>query len=204
MAQTGDADQIFFNSVLLVKGRQLKGDDTKVLLNGNLYSPQAQAVTDTRITFPMPPGMQAGVQALQVIQQLEMGTPKVGHPGFESNAATFVLLPHIIAPVTQTTLPDSLGGPPLPALQVDVDVTVGAQQRVVLALNSTPAGNSHAYSFVAPARSSNTSSVTIATPGVTSGEYFVRVQIDGAASPLELDPANAMFGPRVAMPWTRP
>ena len=198
--QTGDADPIFFNSVLLIKGKQLKGDDTKVLLNGNLVSPQAQAVTDTLITFSMPPGMQAGVQALQIVQQLEMGTPKVGHPGFESNAATFVLLPQITAPVTQTTLPAPLGGPPQPALQVAVDVTVGAQQRVVLALNSTPAGNSHAYSFVALARSSDTTSVTIATPGVATGEYFVRLQIDGAASPLELDPANTAFGPRVTMP----
>ncbi len=198
VSQAGDTEPVFSNSVLLIKGTQLKGDDTMVLLDGDLYAPQT--VTDMQITFPMPPGAQAGVQALQVIQRLLMGAPEVSHPGFESNVATFVLRPRITMPVTPTTVPNPLGGPPLPALKVDVDVTVGADQRFVLLLNSTPAGNSLAYSFVAPARSSDASSVTIATPNVATGEYFIRVQIDGAASPLELDPANINFGPKVNMP----
>lgn len=196
--QTGDTEPVFFNSVLLIKGTQLKGDDTMVLLNGDLYAPQT--VTNTQITFPIPPSVQAGVQALQIVQKLKMGTPEVSHTGPESNVATFVLRPQITLPVTQTTVPNPLGGAPLPALKVGVDVTVGAEQRFVLLLNSTPAGNSRAYSFVAPGRSSGASSVTIATPDVATGIYFVRVQIDGAVSPLELDPVNVKFGPKVTMP----
>ncbi len=198
VSQAGDTEPIFSNSVLLIKGKLFKSDDTKMLLNGVEFAPQT--VTDTQITFPVPLGAQAGVQALQVIQKLALGTPPKQHPGFESNVATFVLMPRIKLPVTQTTVPDPLGGPPLPALKVDVDVTVGAHQRFVLLLNSTPAGTSLAYSFGAPARSSDASSVTLATPDVAAGEYFIRVQIDGAASPLELDPANINFGPKVSMP----
>ena len=198
VSQAGDTEPIFSNSVLLIKGKQFKSDDTKMLLNGVEFAPQT--VTDTQITFTVPLSAQAGVQALQVIQKLALGTPPKQHPGFESNVATFVLMPRIKLPVTQTTVPDPLGGPPLPALKVDVDVTVGAHQRFVLLLNSTPAGVSLAYSFGAPARSSDASSVTLATPDVAAGEYFIRVQIDGAASPLELDPANINFGPKVSMP----
>ena len=198
VSQAGDTEPIFSNSVLLIKGKQFKSDDTKMLLNGVEFAPQT--VTDTQITFTVPLSAQAGVQALQVIQKLALGTPPKQHPGFESNVATFVLMPRITLPVTQTTVPDPLGGPPLPALKVDVDVTVGAHQRCVLLLNSTPAGTSLAYSFGAPARSSDASSVTLATPDVAAGEYFIRVQIDGAASPLELDPANINFGPKVSMP----
>ncbi|SOE87097.1 Protein of unknown function [Burkholderia sp. YR290] len=198
VSQAGDAEPIFSDSVLLIKGKQLKGDDTKVLLGGVEFAPQS--VTDSQITLPVPPGTQAGVQGLQVIQKLSLGTPPLPHPGFESNVATFVLRPRITAPATKTTVQDVGGGPPSPGLKVDVDVIVGASQRIVLLLNSTPTGNSLAYSFVAPARSSNASSVTIATPNVAAGEYFLRVQIDGAASPLELDPANTKFGPKVLMP----
>ena len=122
------------------------------------------------------------------------------HSGFESNVSTFVLMPRISLPITPATVADPGGGAALPALKVDLDVIVGADQRVVLLLNSTPAGNSLAYSFVAPARSADASSVTIAIPNVAAGEYFIRVQIDGAASPLELDPANLNFGPTVTMP----
>jgi hypothetical protein len=42
--------------------------------------------------------------------------------------------------------------------------------------------------------------VTVATPGVAADEYFVRVQIDGAESPLDLDPASGGFGPKVTFP----
>ena len=198
VSQAGDTEPIFSNSVLLIKGKQFKSDDTKMLLNGIEFAPQT--LTDTQITFPIPLGAQAGVQALQIIQKLALGTPPKQHSGFESNVATFVLLPRIKLPVTPATVPDPGGGTALPALKVDIDVIVGANQRVVLLLNSTPVGNSLAYSFVAPARFADASSVTIATPNVAAGEYFIRVQIEGAASPLELDPANLDFGPTVTMP----
>jgi hypothetical protein len=198
VSQAGDSEPIFSNSVLLINGKQLKGDDTKVLLGGAEFSPQS--ITDSQVTLPVPAGTRAGVQGLQVIQKLSVGTPPSPHRGFESNVASFVLRPRITGPATKTTVPDPRGGPPVPALKVDVDVTIGADQRVALLLNSTPSGNSLAYSFVGPARSSNTSSPTIATPNVAAGEYFLRVQIDGAASPLELDPLNPKFGPRVSMP----
>jgi hypothetical protein len=99
-----------------------------------------------------------------------MGTPEVSHLGLESNVATFVLRPRITLPTTKTMVPNPAGGGTLPALKVDADVIVDAAQRFVLLLNSTPAGNSPAYNFVAPPRSSDVSSVTIATPNVVNGE----------------------------------
>ena len=37
-------------------------------------------------------------------------------------------------------------------------------------------------------------------PGAGAGQYFVRLQIDGAESPVDLDPASVTFGPTVTLP----
>ena len=64
---------------------------------------------------------------------------------------------------------------------------------MALLLNSVPGGTSTAYSFVAPPRPADGNSVTIATPGVAAGEYFIRMQIDGAESPLDsIRPASVL------------
>jgi hypothetical protein len=35
---------------------------------------------------------------------------------------------------------------------------------------------------------------------VPAGQYFLRLQIDGAESPVVLDPASVDFGPTVTLP----
>jgi len=111
-----------------------------------------------------------------------------------------VLHPQIVLPIGKTTVPDPQGGAPLPALQINLDVTLGKSQRVALLLNSTAAVNSTALSFSAPPRSADSTSVAIAIPGAGAGQYFVRMQIDGAESPLDLDPSSVNFGPTVNLP----
>jgi hypothetical protein len=136
------------------------------------------------------------------MQPLLMGLPPPGtpHRGFESNVATFVLRPRISLPVVITTLPDPQGGPPLPALQVTVDLTIGKNQRVVLALNGTGGANPPAHSFLSPSRSTDISIMIVAIPNVAAGQYFVRLQVDGAETLIDLDPGSANFGPTVTLP----
>jgi hypothetical protein len=97
-------------------------------------------------------------------------------------------------------LPDPQGGAPSPALQLNVDLTVGKDQRVVLLLNSTAAVNAVSHGFLLPPRLADTNVVTIAISGAGAGQYFVRLQIDGAESPVDLDPASVTFGPTVTLP----
>ena len=40
----------------------------------------------------------------------------------------------------------------------------------------------------------------IAIPDVDPGTYFVRLQVDGATSPIDLDSTSATFGPKVKLP----
>jgi hypothetical protein len=182
---------------LLINGHQLRSDDTRVLLGGKGLVPKT--VSDTQITLPLPAGTAAGVQGLQVIQNLLLGDPPKPHLGFESNVAPFVVTPILTGQAKKTRVPQA-GGGSLPGLTVGVDVTVSQGQRAVLLLNGIQGGSDHAYSFIAEPGFAGTHTLIFATPGVFAWTYFLRVQIDGAASPLELDPANPAFGPLVTMP----
>jgi hypothetical protein len=198
IAATGANLPIIATSTLAIEGRQLNGEVTRVVIGGVEFTPAE--VTPARITMPVPPMLRPGVHALQVMQPILMGSPAVPHRGFESNVATFVLRPQIAAPVVQTTVPNPQGGAPLPALQVTVDLTIGRNQRVVLVLNGVGGANPAAHSFLAPPRNADSTTVTVAIPNVAAGQYFVRLQVDGAESLLDLDTASPSFGPTVVVP----
>jgi hypothetical protein len=78
-----------------------------------------------------------------------------------------------------------------------------AGQTAVLLLNEAtapPPPTPAAYSFSLGPLLANTSTITFPITGVKSGiTYFVRVQIDGAESALNLDRTSLTFGPTVAM-----
>ena len=93
-------------------------------------------------------------------------------------------------------------------VSVRLALTVGKSQRVVLLLNEfTPDKNSpaKAYSFTAWKRDEDTDSITISTNGVEPGDYLMRLQVDGAESPLEVDTDKnsptfeRYIGPRVVI-----
>ena len=197
VSSEGEFAPIFSNSVLHIDGKQLDGEVTRVLLAGSEHTPAS--ISEKQIVLALPAGLRAGAHGLQIAQKMLLGTPPAPHRGFESNVATFVLRPRITLPIVKTTVPDPAGGAPLPALQAALDVTVGKAQRAVLLLNATTAGGT-AYSFLAPPRAADGSALTVAIPGATAGQYFLRLQIDGAESPLDLDPASLNFGPTVTLP----
>lgn len=199
MSAAGESAPIFADTILHIQGKQLEGEATLVLLGGAERTPAS--VGDKLITLAIPTGLPAGPHGLQVLHKLIMGIPPgTPHRGFESNVATFVLRPRITLPIVKTTIADPEGGPPLPALQVAVDLTVSRRQRVVLLLNPVPPASGASHSFLAPQRGADATAITVAIPGVAAGQYFVRLQIDGAESPLDLDPASANFGPTVNLP----
>ena len=80
-------------------------------------------------------------------------------------------------------------------LTVPVSPIIGSNQRVILLLNQLPTGNPadanlRAYTFVAPSRENdNSDTLEIAIPifNLQSGEYLIRLQVDGAESLLTVD-----------------
>ncbi|HME31290.1 MAG TPA: DUF4255 domain-containing protein [Terriglobales bacterium] len=190
VSQAGADQPILPTSTLVIQGTNLLGAVTLVRIGNVTVTPPT--VTEKAIIMPVPTNAQAGVLGLQVIQQLELGTPPVPHSGFESNVAAVVLHP-VIVPTSATSS------------QVIVNITppVQAQQRVTLLLNEAttpPPPSPAAFSFSLPPVTATTGSLTFAISGVTVGKtYFVRVTVDGAESPLDLDPTSSTFGPTVTI-----
>lgn len=196
MASTGVEQPIVSGSTLRIRGRQLRGEVTQVRIGGLELAPAAQDVSDTQVSLLLSaPSLRAGVQGVQVIYQHLMGTPPVAHRGVESNVMAFVLRPTITAASATAT-----------DVTVQVAPEIGPTQRVVLLLNAATGVLPASYTFVAPARTAATTSLTIPVSGVPAGNYLVRVQVDGAESPLTVDtnPASPTFhqyiGPQVTMP----
>jgi hypothetical protein len=202
---------------LVIVGRALRGEDTIASVGGVEVTPAANDITDTQIIVPVPPTLRAGVQGVQVSHRRLMGTPPLPHRGVESNVAAFVLRPNIEAPIGISNLQGSGSALRSADLTITVQPAIGDEQRVVLLLNEfvtptsppQPITGSAAYSFAIPSRialspplsppgASNTLIIPIS--GVRAGTYLVRIQVDGAESPLNTSGAAHYDSPQVTIP----
>jgi hypothetical protein len=214
-AEAGVAEPILADSTLLVTGRGLRGEVTQVRVAGQDVTPVQVQDTQIRLQLSsLPAGaLKAGVQGLQVVQRVMMGEPPAPHGGVESNVAAFVLRPKVRQdPVTKAYLIAKAavagGGDGPYALQVKLQVTpaIGRTQRVVLLLNQVESSTDQpaAYAFPAPARDAegvpeSDESITIPIQGVKKATYLLRLQVDGAESPLDFE-AGRYSGPVVTIP----
>jgi hypothetical protein len=152
---------------------------------------------EERLEVTLPAGLRAGVQGVQVKHLYDFGTPTEPHRGVESNVAAFVLHPVFggltLSPAPAGTAPYSGDA------TVTMTPAVGRAQRVVLLLNRDTPATPSAYAFEAPARATEADPIVVPVVDVVRGTYFVRVQVDGAASPVDLDPASPGFGPKVTI-----
>ncbi|HLM54875.1 MAG TPA: DUF4255 domain-containing protein [Pyrinomonadaceae bacterium] len=195
---------------LVLTGRQLRGEETRVLVGDREVTPAPADVSESRISFQLPAGLPAGVKGVQVVHYRPMGTPETPHQGVASEVASFVLRPHIDAPPGVVSNP--AGNPALRngTVELNVSPAVGRDQRAVLLLNQLdqPPGEAPAsYSFerksphqlfmpplVPPP---TTGTVVVNFANVKPGKYLVRLRVDGADSPLETDASNKYNAPFV-------
>jgi hypothetical protein len=180
--------------LLVLAGRMLQGTSTVVRIDG---ADTPATVTDEQITVPLPLALRAGAHGVQVIQQLAMGTPEVLHTVVQSNIAAFALQPTVTAAATATDV------------TLTVTPGVGKRQRVRLLLNqlaAPPGTAARTYAFDAPSRDlpaapDETTTIIVPISGVVPDTYLVRVQVDGAESPLGFDAGTGAYNtPTVAVP----
>ena len=135
-----------------------------------------------------------------------MGTQVAAHPGgVASNVFPFVLAPKIrkngAYDITVTT-PTSrvVGGVTYhsASLQIVIDPVVGKRQRAAFILNELTAVDAHAYTFLSGKRAADSNTITIPVVDVIPGLYLLRVQVDGADSPLDLT-AGSYSDPKVTL-----
>ena len=202
-----DDAPILAGHTLIIAGRRLSAEITLVNIDVTEVVPAADAVSDTQISVPLPAGLRAGLHGVQVVHQVLMGTPPLPHAGVASNVAAFVLHPTITATVAHVST-RVVEGVTLSTDDVTVTFTppVARTQRVVLLLNefAAPANRpARAYSFPAPPRQpadpAQAPSLVIRATDVVPGAYLVRVQVDGAESPLTVNAAGQLAAPQITI-----
>lgn len=151
-----------------------------------------------QLVVALPQSLAAGLNAVQVVQQLLMGAPPL-RDIVESNVAAFLLQPV----VNSATVDPSHQGqdPRSTTITVQVDPTVFPAQKVTLLLdqiNLPPGQVPLAYNFDAPSRTVSTNSLAIPVTAA-AGEYLLRVRVDGVDSSLGTDANGAYNAPKVTL-----
>ncbi|MEZ5082211.1 MAG: DUF4255 domain-containing protein [Bacteroidales bacterium] len=180
---------------LVVEGRQLRGEVVSVDISGIDVTPDPDNLKNTQIIIPLPAGLFAGIQGVRVIHRILMGSPPEPHRGVESNVEAFVLSPRIES--TTVTITGGTGDDPRSAdIELEVNPAIKDTQKVVLLLNEFIPGPvseiPRSYSFYAPPLTLMSppgpfENILIPVNGVQAGTYLVRIQVDGAESPLGTD-----------------
>jgi hypothetical protein len=189
--------------ILVLAGQRLRGEITRIVLDGEKIDPPGASIHDDHIEFPLPATLRAGPHGVQIAHDIAMGSPLAAHTGTESNVLAFLLRPVIAVPVTATAT----------QITVKLNPLVTATQKLRILLNelAPPADRAAlGFTFSAPVHNginvdsgniTETDTVLFDYNGVPSGDFLVRVQVDGAESVLETDPVTGAFsGPKVAIP----
>jgi hypothetical protein len=188
-------------NTLVINGTGLSSDAVLVRFDGAEPPVPAAQATDTTVTVAVPATLPPGTHTVTVVHNLLLGVPPVAHHGFESNGMPFVRQPTISGPVT---VANNTGTDPVSAqLSIPLDMAVGDAQRVTVLLDEVaPAAGmtARSYQFSAPfplGARPNPQTVLVQVTNVAATSYLVRVQVDGAQSPLGIGAAGAFDSPTV-------
>jgi hypothetical protein len=149
----------------------------------------------------LPPGLKAGLQSVQVVHNLLIGSPPALHKGVSSNMQAFVLSPLIIGDgmANGTTTAGIFQG----GIAIKVSPVIMYNQAVRLLLNDlSTANNAYVFDIQGLILSSPPGEdISIPVHDVASGTYLIRIQVDSAESPLLVNINTGQYnGPKVLIP----
>jgi hypothetical protein len=183
-ADAGSTAPVVIGGPLVILGRKLRGDDTRVTIGEAEALPAFVSDRELRVDLtegPFPAGsLRAGAVGVRVVHYRLMGTPEVPHVGPTSNLCAVVVHPRIPGvPLAATAA--------IPNYALTVEPVVGTRQAAALLLTSPAAS----HVIEAAPRATETASLEFDLSGVAPGTYLVRVRIDGAESLLEFTDTDA-------------
>jgi len=204
ISEAGANQPIVAGSILMMRGKLLQADGVQVRIGEAKVTPQKVSEKELQLNLSLLPeeekqSLRAGVQQLCVLHPIVKLTPTEPDRAIASNVVPFVLCPQIVGKPEVLDLwgnEEDLYGA---EFQVQVDLTIGRDQRVLLFLNERSNNNPVGYIFTAKPRDEPIDTVVFPILDVKGGEYLVRVQIDGAESPLEVDGDSGYVSPCVVI-----
>jgi Pvc16 N-terminal domain len=200
VAQAGESVPITPGAAVQIEGVDLQGAAVEVDIDDARLTPSS--VESDRIKLTLPAALAAGPHSIQIRQGVWIGANSGTRPAYASNLGVFVLQPVITKTggnydIAITGVQGAGAAPRLATITVGVAPAVGATQTATLEML---AGQQVAYTFRAQPRASAATQLTFAVTGVTAGDYLFRVRVDGAESPLELDPNRTPTAPKGTIP----
>lgn len=204
ISEAGANQPIVAGSILMIRGKLLQADRVQVRIGETRVTPQEVSEKKLRLNLSLlseeeKQSLRAGVQQLCVLHPIVKLTPMEPDRAIASNVLPFVLCPQIVGKPEILDLwgnEEELYGA---EFQVQVDLTIGRDQRVLLFLNERSSNNPVGYIFTAKPRDEPIDTVVFPILDVKGGEYLIRVQIDGAESPLEVDGDRGYVSPCVVI-----
>lgn len=187
---------IFAGSNVIIRGKCLRGDITRIRLNNSEKLLIPEDIQETQINLKLPSDLSIGVQAIQVVH-LAMGNAEYIEK-MTSNVAAVIIHPKISVSLHQVI--ESAADLRTVELTVKFYPHLRKTQRVVLLLNDISCLNNLAQSIVVSSPHEDTEVMNIAVTNIKSGTYLVRVQVDGVASPLEMNQTGEYHSPQVTIP----
>lgn len=177
---------------LVIDGQRLRGSKTVVLIDhDHEITPADDQVTPSRITVALPADLRPGLHAVQIAHRIAFDptAPNDTRRGVESNAAAFLITPQITTPAPIAAARDT-------TLTLTIDPPVGRAQRAALLV-----GSGTIFIRARPAAGpATTATLDFPIPNdFTTGTQLLRVQIDGAESPLKVDGSGQFVGPTVTI-----
>jgi len=217
LSEAGSKQPILANSTVLIRGQQLQGESASQASSDPTLSMReavrwespenvreriqirigdakltSQTISDQEIRLDLSSllpeekqFLRPGVQSLQVLYPVPRRERFEPERVVGSNVVPLILCP-TITEIQIQQLDDNSDGYYSTQIGIQVDLTVDSKQRVLLFLNER-ASNPAAYIFISELRSEDANLIVFPINDVKGGEYLVRVQIDGAESPLEVD-----------------
>jgi hypothetical protein len=186
---------IFAGSNVIIRGKCLRGDITRIRLNKSEKLLVPEDIKETQINLKLPDDLSIGVQAIQVVH-LAMGGEHIEK--MTSNVAAVIVHPKISVSLHQVI--DSAADLHAVEIAVKFYPQLRKTQRVVLLLNEISSPHTLAQSIVMPSPHEDTEVMNIAVKDIKPGTYLVRVQVDGVASPLEINQTGEYHSPQVTIP----
>lgn len=197
MALSESQQKIVVGSTLVIRGKRLHGDITKVRLSNidKLFVPFD--IQSGQVSLLVPPDLHAGVQSVQIVHQKIVATEEANNL-IESNVAAFVLYPKI-TPQHVTSKKNNEDNLCSGEITIKCTPKVG-KQRIVLLLNEI-SSDAAFYSFPIQARAEETDTISTAFKNVKPGVYLVRVVIDGAESQLYKNKNGEYDSPNITITY---
>lgn len=209
VAEAGEGAPIVAGATIVVRGRGLRAQGMRVLVNGHPVPPASATDEEVRLSLAHPAlpkgAVKLGVNRVQVQHQVPLGDPPTPHHAASSEEHPFLVRPSI--------LPKEGGGhhvtpgPKLADAQGNYTGTITVRtlplvdrhHRVTLMLDGiTEPGR--AYAFDDDGRGSDGfTQLGIPVRRVKPGKYLVRLRVDGLDSPLGVKD-GAYATPEVVIP----